>query len=412
MLLPLVLAFARAVVPAPNGSPGIEGGSAPATPARAQPSDADGVESPFLESIKTLVQSDDMKIQWGGRVQLDAGFFGADDDYPGGDDDGAEFRRARIYAKGDLYQAIDFMAEYDFASGTPKFTDVFIGYKTSIGRIQVGHFKQPFGLEQLTSDNYTTFLERSMVDEALTPARDDGIQWAETFGDATNLAIGAFRRTDDSGKDTGDGDYEATARLTHAFLGSDGNVVHVGVAASERAGLPNERISFRPEAHLQNLVFDTGNITTDGLTLYEGELAWVHGPFSVQGEYMLSQADSVNGAQDADFSGWYAFVSWFLTGESRPYKAKGGVFDRTQPSSNYTGTGLGGAWELALRYSTVDADDGAFATTVDNITAALNWYLNPHSRIGLNVVLSNAQDDLTAVDADSKALLIRWHIDW
>ena len=63
-----------------------------------------------------------------------------------------------------------------------------------IGNVRVGHFKECFGLEQLTSDNYTTFMERSLDDEgAFVPGRNDGIMafnWTEC--QRATWAIGAF----------------------------------------------------------------------------------------------------------------------------------------------------------------------------------------------------------------------------
>ena len=62
----------------------------------------------------------------------------------------------------------------------------------------------------------------------------------------------------------------------------------------------------------------------------------------------------------------YAFVSYFLTGENRPYNRKMGVFDRVKPYEDFfrvrtcdgnVGTGHG-AWELAYRFSYIDMLDG------------------------------------------------------
>jgi phosphate-selective porin OprO/OprP len=370
-------------------------------------------EYPLLDSLKTIAQNADLEIKWGGSLFFDAGFFHGDDDYPVSTDDGVEFRRARLFAEGKLYEAIDFKAEYDFASGNgdTNFKDVFLGYKTSIGRIQVGHFKQPFGLELLTSSRFMTFMERSMATEAFAPERDDGIQMADTIGN-TNWALAVSRRADDFGEDTGDGEYSVTGRLTHAFLEEDGDVVHLGVAAIERASMPDDRIRTRPEAHILDRVFDSGVVSTDGTSIYGAEAAWVRGPLSLQGEYILASYDEIAGGQDADLSGGYAFVSWFLTGEHRNYKVKGAKFDRVKPAENYTGTGLGGAWEVALRYSTLDADDGPFTATVDGITLGLNWYLNPNSRIMFNALRSNAEDDAAGIDGDMTAFMVRWQVDF
>jgi phosphate-selective porin OprO/OprP len=386
--------------------------SPPSSQAPAAPAESSGTRYPFLESLKTLVESENLEIKWGGSLFFDAGFFHGDDEYPIDTQDGAEFRRARLFAEGELYQAVDFKAEYDFSSGgEAALKDVYVGLETSIGRIQTGHFKQPFGLESLTSSRFITFMERSSATEAFAPERDDGIQMADTIG-TTNWAVAASRRSDDFGKDTGDGEYSYTGRLTHAFVGEGGDVLHLGVAAIERASMPSDRVRARPEAHLLDRVFDSGVVSTDGTHVYGGELAWVRGPLSIQGEYLRASFDEVDGGEDADLSGYYAFLSWFLTGESRNYKVQGAKFDRVKPAENYTGKGLGGAWEVALRYSSLDADDGPFSETVDNVTLGLNWYLNPNSRLMFNLLQSNAEDDTAGFDGDMTAFMVRWQVDF
>ena len=76
------------------------------------------------------------------------------------------------------------------------FKDVYIQVRElpMLGNVRVGHFKECFGLEDLTSDNYTTFMERSLNDEgAFCPGRNDGIMtynWTEN--QRATWAIGAF----------------------------------------------------------------------------------------------------------------------------------------------------------------------------------------------------------------------------
>ena len=71
-----------------------------------------------------------------------------------------------------------------------------------------------------------------------------------------------------------------------------------------------------------------------------------------------------------NFYGGYAFVSYFLTGENRPYNRKMGVFDRVKPYEDFfrvrdcdgnVSTGHG-AWELAYRFSYIDMLDGMTRT--------------------------------------------------
>lgn len=50
------------------------------------------------------------------------------------------------------------------------------------------------------------------------------------------------------------------------------------------------------------------------------------GPWSLQGEYMLSNVNRESGS-DPLFSGWYALATYYtLTGEARPYSAASGTF--------------------------------------------------------------------------------------
>jgi phosphate-selective porin OprO/OprP len=85
---------------------------------------------------------------------------------------------------------------------------------------------------------------------------------------------------------------------------------------------------------------------------------------------------------EPDFSGYYIYGSWFITGESRAYK--GGKFARTKASN---------AWEVALRYSSIDLEDGDIGGgEEENWTVGLNYYVNPYLRFMLNYVAASADD--------------------
>ncbi len=58
---------------------------------------------------------------------------------------------------------IDYIFEYDFASEI--ITDARLALKDvpCLGNIRVGHMKEPFSLEELTSDNWLDFMERSIA---------------------------------------------------------------------------------------------------------------------------------------------------------------------------------------------------------------------------------------------------------
>jgi phosphate-selective porin OprO and OprP len=127
------------------------------------------------------------------------------------------------------------------------------------------------------------------------------------------------------------------------------------------------------------------------------ELANVYGPLSFQSEYYVNYIDRYKNP-DCKTQGAYAYVSYFLTGESRPYDRSRGVFGRVKPFENFfrvrdhegnVFTGKG-AWELKYRYSWLDAyDDGLLGyQTCGDHTVGVNWYLNPYTRFMLEYIHS------------------------
>ena len=144
-----------------------------------------------------------------GRIQFDVANFTqnpASVSQYGNEPNSVGFRRARLALLGE-YGQIDYIIEMDFANRgaasqvnakdqSTGFKDVYCQVRDLpvIGNVRIGHFKECFGLEQLTSDNYTTFMERSVDDEgAFVPGRNDGIMafnWTEN--QRATWAIGVF----------------------------------------------------------------------------------------------------------------------------------------------------------------------------------------------------------------------------
>lgn len=353
-----------------------------------------------------------------GRVQNDWAFHSADDAIvadKGPFIDGTEFRRARLGVSGTLYENVGYKAEYDFAGGDADFKDVFMTLAdVGPGSVKVGHFKEPFSLEELTSSKYLTFLERSLPN-AFAPSRNTG---ASLYGDTDDVtwAVGVFRATDGFGNDVNSGsdaEYAATGRITYApIYEEDGaKVVHVGAAYSARSA-ENGSVRFRssPEDHQAPRVADSGTFAADGFDLLGVEAAWVHGALSLQAELIQATVDAAAGG-DPDLTGFYVYASWFLTeGDHRNYKKSAGAFDRVSPRANWGPDGVG-AWELVARFSSLDlTDSGLAGGELDDVTLGVNWYLNPHTRVMLDYVTGELTDDTSQGDID--ALLLRFQVDF
>jgi phosphate-selective porin OprO/OprP len=344
------------------------------------------------------------KLQFGGRVQADYSFASTDGALPE-IEDGFEFRRARMFMSGTVYEKVEFKIQYDFAGGDPSAKDLYVGLLQDWGNLRFGHFKEGFSLEELTSSKYITFVERSLPVEAFAPSRNSGVGASGKSGETFNWAAGAFYDADDFGESISEDSYNVTGRVGYRPLYADkgSRLLHLGLGASlqERAG--SLRFRSRPEAHLSPRLVDTGSFAGDGITLLGGEVAGVFGPFWFSSELMQASTDAP-ALGDPTMSGAYVQAGWFLTGESRSFS--GGTFGRNKPKANY-GPGKG-AWEVALRYSTLDLSDaGVAGGEQDDVTAALNWYLNPVTRLMLNVVRA----DVDGV-GEADFVLMRWAIDF
>lgn len=381
------------------------------------PAAASGEESG--SGLISLKLADEVTMKVFGRLFIDWGWFDGDEATYNNDTTGAtpsleagtEFRAARLGVEGTLYEKTGYKVEFDFANGTTEAKDVFVTMKdTPAGELRIGHFKEPFSLEQLTSARFISFVERSVAD-AFAPGRNSGFQLSDTNGSQSmTWAAGLFKTTDDQAKGFGDSEMSATARVTGtAWNEAEGtDVLHFGGSVSYRKD--NEtRFRSRPEVKLGlNRPADTGALAADDTTLLGLESAWIKGRFSAQAEYQLASVSASSGGTDGDFAGYYAFVSWFLTGEHRNYKKSTGTFDRLKPAENF-GTGRG-AVELLARYSSLDLDDGPATGEMNDVTLGANWYLNPNSRVMLNLVHSEYEE--SGVDDELDALVVRFQVDW
>ena len=80
--------------------------------------------------------------------------------------------------------------QFDFAFfGRPTFTDVWteVTHVPVLGNVRVGQWKQPFGLESVTSVRYQTFMERSLLFQAFDPFRHIGAGFYNSSEDANLL---------------------------------------------------------------------------------------------------------------------------------------------------------------------------------------------------------------------------------
>ena len=361
-----------------------------------------------------------------GVFQADAGWIHQDtasETQFGQIQDGADFRRARLSAKGSVTEQTNYFFQMDFGFfGRPTFTDLWIE-QTKVpffGNVRIGQWKQPFSLEVVSSFRYTTFMERSVLFQPFTPFRHIGIGFYDHSDDlSTTWAASVFRSGQDQfgGSLSTDGGWGTAERLTWvpSWECHGKNYLHLGVGHFFNSP-PADSINFRtiPEFFIgangpgavgtsgqavpggsngTPFFVATGNLNVRYYNVLGSELLWVEGPFSFQSEAMVTLVNQ-NIGSTAALPGAYAQAGYFLTGEHRPYDRKAGTIDRVIPKSNLTFAGTNcnpglGAWEIAARYSYLDLNDSTIrGGTISDFTAGVNWYWNPYTKMVFNYVHS------------------------
>jgi phosphate-selective porin OprO/OprP len=379
-------------------------------------------------------------FQMGGQLQVDYLYFGQDaasqatvGDVP----DAIDVRRARLTARGEAFDVVEYAIGFDFAlAGRPSFLDVWVGLRDLpvLNIVRVGHYFEPFSLERVTQNRYNTFMERSLAD-TFAPARNTGITTYHTIGPNDNgtWALGWFASSSDNFGDqfADTGGQALTGRATwlpyYDELSGGRSYVHVGGGYSFRTAL-NGVLNFQafPEARsgapaATNIppFATTGDFAAVSDQLYGVEFAWIHGPLSFQTEFMAVPVDRETAA-NVLFHGGYAYVSYFLTGEHRPYLKQQGIHDRVIPFENFfrvrdeDGCIVPGhgAWEIAARWSYIDlTDDDIEGGVMHNYSLGLNWYLNPYTRVKWEYIHSNL-DRAPIGDSDADIFGMRFDIDF
>ncbi|MBN8741171.1 MAG: porin [Xanthomonadaceae bacterium] len=346
----------------------------------------------------------DAGVEYGVRatIQYDTNHF-SDDTLPNGSarfGDLETWRRKETYLYARKNGVWELAAGYDFQAHL--WVDAYFRlFNRKVGDFRLGQFKTPVGFEEgAIGSGSTTFLERALPVQAVNQGRRIGVDW--TYENLPGWLLNAAWF---SGGDL-NGDNDGTtwaARAVYNPVKNDTTVVHLGAAASaEERDDEIARIRARPEANLTAIrLIDTGNLAgAERIRRVGLEGAWAQGPFSLQGEY-LTIAAARRTARDFSGDGAYLSGSWVLTGESRPYKSGG--FGNVKPRHDY------GAVEVALRYSTLDLNDGLVAGgRQHDWTLGANWYLGQHIKLQANYI--RAFSDKGALALDPKITEVRAQI--
>jgi phosphate-selective porin OprO/OprP len=267
------------------------------------------VEASWKDGLTFTSAGGLFKGKIGGQVHFDVSAFDEDADLRNSpiaalsvdNPDRAFFRRARLAFEGEVGTTLPFFfkVQFDFApdSDETQLKDVYAGIDKIpfLGKLTVGHMKEPLGLEWMTSSRFLSFVERSAPTEAFTPERNIGIMASDAKLDQhLTYAAGLFTDTPESGRSSSiNSNYRFTGRVTglpwYDEDAKGARLLHVGLNASYiDPGATNDAVQIRsrPEARTVNRFVDTGALVgSDHAFIAAAEAALVFGPFSAQAEY-------------------------------------------------------------------------------------------------------------------------------
>jgi phosphate-selective porin OprO and OprP len=362
-------------------------------------------------------------------------------------DDGVGIRRARLGVEGTFFKDTDYKFEYDFTRGNGTtgagVTDAFIRYNFSKPfSVRAGAFKEPFGLEEATSNRYISFIERNMISNTFIdnlntykvglganyaeerwqvatslqtePVGNNGASNSATYTTPTGSTVnpnGGSNRSNGSG----DTNYEINLRASglpwmesktkFLHVGASGSYVNVNNNYQAGGAFNNGGISFasNPDTNVDRTnTLNTSNLSfipivngipdynnareADHFWRFGAETALTYGPFSAQAEYIQANIDG-KGYNGNTLNGGYAYMTYFLTGESRAWRPQTASWGRIKPNRNFDMKGGWGAWEVATGYDAIDLNSGVIqAGKQSTFKVGLNWYPNSHLRIMANYI--------------------------
>ncbi len=252
--------------------------------------------------------------------------------------------------------------------------------------VSIGKQKEPISMERIMSLIQLPMQERSSVSDALFPSRNFGVVVSgNTLGESVSWAGGIFNNFIDANKSIGNTTTQLVSRVTWLpYVSQDeSNLLHLGVGLRFSNAKQGVQYRTEPEFNKSPIFVDTGLLNADGSTQLNLEATWRKGPYWLAAEYVSSRVDSLS-LGDRRFDGFHVTGSWIISGEMRVYNRKSGILGSVPVAKSVYHNGWG-AWEVSMRYSTLDLTDGLVdGGEMDVWSLGLNWWLSPFFSMSAN----------------------------
>jgi len=322
----------------------------------------------------------------------------------------------------------------EFAGSGATVVDAYLDLKlTPLFVIRAGKVKGPVGLERLQSGGSTSFIERAYPTE-LAPNRDSGVTLLGDYdGGVVSYAVGYYNGTAD-GRDAAatdvDDKKEVAARVFfEPFRNNPGIFQNLGFGLAGSTGtklgttvgtggvLPQYRTPVQ-QTFFQYAAAVAAAGTHQRLA---AQAYWYRHALGLLGEYIESKQEIALAAARAELEheAWQITASYVLTGEDNAFR---GVAKPSKPFAGDADAGWG-AFEVVLRATELDVDDGAFPTFANpaaqasnalTYAAGLNWYPTANARLSVNYALTQFEGGAAAGGdrEDEKTVLARFQISY
>ena len=331
----------------------------------------------FLYDFVTYAQNDE------GKKQSDSGGYTLEPTF--------KTRAFRVLVSGNLNtkRFISWRAGFMYDGQTDDWflreTGVMIGVPELKGHLFVGRTKEGFSLSKVMVGYTGWTMERQMAIDVI-PILADGIKWLGYLPKQKILwNIGAYGDWLSKNESFSTYHWQFASRVAWLPINSpkENKLLHLGL--NFRYGEPEDgqiRLRSRPEANPAPYFIDTKTFASDHSTHYGYEAYYTSGQLMVGSEYYFHKFSSPATGNPL-FKGGEIVVSYILTGQSRPYTTVGGIFSYV-PVTKSLFRGGWGTWEVLLRYSQLDLNDGTIqGGKFWRITPMVNWYMSRIVRLEL-----------------------------
>ncbi|MFA7602009.1 MAG: porin [Novosphingobium sp.] len=294
-----------------------------------------------------------------GRAQIDIGAIDAPAGLSGGTNPrgvSTEMRRLYLGFDGTMPGGFGYRVEADLAGSNVVLSDVYLTYQPSKElTLTLGQHKPLTGLDDMTSDLYTSMMERAAFTSAFGFEKRLGL--SATYATDSFLVQGGVFSDDLAALNSDTARNWSLDGRVVAMPKVGGGTLHLGLSAHVRDlndAAPTVRYRARPFLHTTDArLVDTGAFAATGERSFGAELAYVAGRFHATAEgHVLTVRRP--GQPDPSFKGAFAEVGYLLTDDVTGYKA--GTYDRIRPRKPL-GQGGFGAVQVNARYDWLDLTD-------------------------------------------------------